>query len=160
MSFLSAVLIFVVFGVGNMFECPEPVAVSDGWVVVEEERFSFRLPPGFRSEEVFEVDSRAGRWVKDESTVGYDYGFYSPPLDLESLPEHDFVHVCQEAESGGPKVIYYNPRGNYAVSAHWPKIQQIEDRYVKLTITATSPDQHDVSVLLAIINSVEIDGGE
>ena len=153
---IISVTITILFYMGSVVDCPKPVSVSDDWVLVETDVFSLKLPPGFDDKDVFEVDSRGGKWIRNEAAIGYEYGYYSPSLNTGSLPDHDFLYECGKNKSTDPKIIYYNPGKNYSVLAHWSKINDAGDQNTKLTVAATSRSQHDAPMLMAIINSVKI----
>ena len=96
------------------------------------------------------LDSEAGAWSGPRSTLSFDFGAYSNPLD-DSLSTSGTV--CQAVIDGKPAriVTYRDTSGQYAVGAHWSGLRSSELGPVSLTIYGLAKDIPARDSLLAAI---------
>lgn len=138
---------------------------TSSWRQIDAVSFVFRLPAGFKQQEVESIDSALRRWVApDGREVQTDYGFYNRRFEAGPAGSgEELITVCQEGdgESAPQIVLYRTHEGLYAAGLYWPQPGGGRKLFgaagtlrEALWMSAQSPRREDLPELLAILSSV------
>lgn len=142
--------------------CTAPTVSTAGWETVQEEEFSFRLPPGFQRADVQGIDSEVGLYRNPATgaEVSFDLGWYSNDLSFDSGVYSEY-EACTDVIGGRQATVVTgvlrNPSdsgGRQLAAAAWRDIND-SDPAVHLTVWNTAPDTASLETLLAVIRTVE-----
>lgn len=161
---LALLMIPTMTGRAQSARCPTAAGDTTGWPTHEEEGFSLKIPPRFAEVDVRSVDSQAGKWKAGEATtIYYDFGSHSNPLDPNKQGVFPDLTVCQK-ENGPdtPRIVVYRHRdtGGVRVGAHWSELPDGFHGSIELTIIGAAPDENTRSEMLAVIRSVQFHPGD
>lgn len=151
---------------GQPLTCPSPDSVQTDWQHIENDYFSFWLPPAYEEEKGIMVDSYGLNWRNDGRVIDFDYGWYSSKLDAEDLKQFSSFTICQEAQVDSaqvrPRIVLFPTLvGTYRLSAHWPRLKRHDlgggtEMWDSLTLGGTVPDTSELPLIMAVIQSVEL----
>lgn len=158
--FLTVVVLLLVLATAAQSQsvrCPTAAADTTGWTTYDEGDFSIKIPPDFDAVKIKGIDSQVGRWKADRTSVFYDYGRYSNPLDPKEQGTFPGLTVCQEGQGPNtPRIVVYRDEdtGRVRMGAHWAKLPDGFHSSESLTISGAAPDEKNRAEMLAIIQSV------
>ena len=135
---------------------------------MNQEQFSFRLPPGFEQVPAQGIDSRVGRYEADDGAamISFDLGWYSNDLREDPARYADYEQ-CREM-IGGQQATLITTRlqntgspedGRLVAAATWRNIAGAPDTsrtQVHLTIWSTTRNAERLPELLAMLRTVRI----
>jgi hypothetical protein len=132
--------------------CADAAVGAEGWQLVDDRAFEFRLPPAYAELKIQPLDSHARHFATPDfqRTLGLDYGRFSSTLD-EYRASPDFAE-CR-AEIGGHPARVVTARdagGGYTAAATWRDLRP----GVHLTVGGTAPDRHGQRELEAALRTM------
>ena len=145
--------------------CPAPELDVASWIWIEQDRFTFRLPPGFHE---VKLDGAVDSWVRQfesaDSTVfvSFDWGWYSDPLQGPAVESYPHLGACEERIGGRrARIITLWPLGagsygsserdtRYGAGAAWRDITP----GVHLTLFGWADDPQGLAQLLRTFRTV------
>jgi hypothetical protein len=125
--------------------CPAPELDTSGWVTVEREPYSFRLPPATGRIEPRPL-SELDEWrLPGGGTFGVQWGQHA--TNLLVFAERPGYQVCYETIGGRQARLISHGRGREALSAaHWADVRAVEGYAVTLGLTLyalrAGPEDH------------------
>jgi len=132
--------------------CADAAVGTEGWQLVDDRDFEFRLPPAYTEQESQQLDSHARRFATPDfqRILGLDYGHFSSTLDeLRAAPE---FAECR-AEIGGHWARVVTARvadGGYTAAATWRDLRPD----VHLTVGGRASDRQGQRELEAALRTV------
>ena len=141
------------------------MADTAGWQIVDAGPFVFKLPPEYRREAGFGVDSYVGRWSQGERVMGFDYGqFTRDPRTMRG--GEDQGRACTVHIAGREVVIQEmeqaDPRGarHHTLFGWWRLGPEADDTlgqpHLRLHARAPADDAVGRAQARAIVRSVRI----
>ncbi len=131
------------------------------WSLIERPGFSFLLPPGYRQLPLQPIDSDAATYASGESSLHYDYGWYSGPwtdmTEVDGTPVEDRVRQRVWIGDRVAEMVSFRYGGTYVVRAWWERVARSNDQDEHLLVRIDTDDAHEREVLLASIHSVRFD---
>jgi hypothetical protein len=121
---------------------PAPEArIGRDWQQVDAQgRFSFRLPPQFRRTGARGIDSYVEEFVAKKAKVGFDFGWYSNPLQpRDGLRFYDREEVCIDGRRAWLVLAEYSePRDGWRhfSGVHFPDLGGLRGGTARLTMDA------------------------
>jgi hypothetical protein len=129
----------------------EPFPPRANWQQVDAKGyFTFWIPGDLMEEHLQGVDSYVGSWFSPAMRVDFDYGRYSAPIDVSSLPKP--VTLMQDDSSGraGTIVTYANASRNPVAQLYVGDIDGVN----RLSMTAVGFEGTEASIPLLVLQSV------
>ena len=142
--------------------CPMPRLDVKSWTLVDQRRFTFRVPPSFREVKGQSIDSWGREFQSTDSTVSLNFGWgqYSDPL----TKAHYGVTSCEEKIGGrkarlialslpNPSYGVGDPEAKYCSGVAWRDIKP----GVHLTMFGWARDRNGLDQLLRIFRTVRFE---
>ena len=133
---------------------------TSAWQTIDDEDFSFRLPPSFTEDDVQGIDSHVRQWSDGQgSFFSLDYGAYSS--GLEEFATNAEASDC-EVMIGGRGALTAAARGfpddprsqnGWIVGVTWREVRNVNDMPTHLTMHAVAPDTARAAELMAAMRT-------
>ena len=126
-----------------------------GWAQIDAKKFTFWVPPDVKAVPTHGIDSYVGQFKGEAIAFGFDYGFYSDPLEYSD--RKDFTEKSEWIWGKKAKIVsFHNPRSDHpfdeAIAVHFP---DTGTKGIKLTVFATCRTQKDYDTARTIFRTIK-----
>lgn len=160
MSGLSEIMLLLVgsllFGCTVQLPADAPPPAQDWQKVEIKGRFSFSLPPEMKQTPVEGMDSLVREYASPHVRLGFDYGWYSDPLDYPGRVDYQAGMV--EIDGRKAKLVTFRSADAQTDFANFAGIHLADpgDGQNKLTMWARYQNPADLSQIKKIFQSIKI----